>query len=125
MKQHATCIALAIVGLLCAQGWATAQTAPATTPHVTLQKVIGQAKPEVVPSLFVINSRRASLKDGKLALIGVAPNSIVFADRPVRAAGHEPCYGPRKRTHISENASDLRRRELPIGINQTRTGAEP
>lgn len=89
MRQHATCIALAIVGLLCAPGWATAQTAPATAPHVPLQKVIGQAKAEVVPSLFVINSRGVSLKDGKLALIGVAPNSIVFADRPVRAAGHE------------------------------------
>ncbi|SDA98584.1 hypothetical protein SAMN03159448_06245 [Sinorhizobium sp. NFACC03] len=28
------------------------------------------------------------MKDGKLVLTGVSPNSIVFADRPVRAAGH-------------------------------------
>jgi hypothetical protein len=28
------------------------------------------------------------VQGGKLTLAGVAPNSIVFADRPVRAAGH-------------------------------------
>jgi hypothetical protein len=89
IKQRAGCLVLTIAGLLFAPGWASAQTAPAAAPHVPLQKVIGQARPEVVPSLFVINSRGASLKDGKLVLIGVSPNSIVFADRPVRAAGHE------------------------------------
>ncbi len=66
-----------------------AQSAPEPKPHVPLEKSIGQAKSEVVPSLFVINSRGASLKDGKLVLIGVSPNAIVFADRPVRAAGHD------------------------------------
>jgi hypothetical protein len=35
-----------------------------------------------------MNARGASLQGGKLTLIGIAPNSIVFADRPVRAAGH-------------------------------------
>ena len=35
-----------------------------------------------------MNARGASLQGGKLTLTGVAPNSIVFADRPVRAAGH-------------------------------------
>ena len=39
-------------------------------------------------SLFVLNARGATLADGKLTLTGVSPNSIVFADRPVRAAGH-------------------------------------
>jgi hypothetical protein len=53
-----------------------------------LQKTIGQAKPEIVPSLIVMNARGANLQGGKLTLTGVAPNSIVFADRPVRAAGH-------------------------------------
>ena len=53
-----------------------------------LQKTIGQAGPEIVPSLIVMNARGASLQGGKLTLTGVAPNSIVFADRPVRAAGH-------------------------------------
>jgi hypothetical protein len=65
-----------------------AQTA-APPQHVPLQKTIGQARPEIVPSLFVINSRGATLKDGKLTLTGVSPNAIVFADRPVRSAGHE------------------------------------
>jgi hypothetical protein len=36
----------------------------------------------------VINAGGASLQGGKLTLTNVAPNSIVFADRPVRAAGH-------------------------------------
>jgi hypothetical protein len=61
----------------------------ATPPHVPLQKTIGQGKPKVVPSLIVFNSRGVSLQNGKLVLTGVAPNSIVFADRPVRAAGHD------------------------------------
>jgi hypothetical protein len=55
---------------------------------VPLQKVIGQAGPEIEPSLIVMNARGATLQAGKLTLIGVAPSSIVFADRPVRAAGH-------------------------------------
>ena len=53
-----------------------------------LQKTIGQARPEIVPSLIVMNARSASLQGGTLTLTGVAPSSIVFADRPVRAAGH-------------------------------------
>ncbi|RLP22037.1 hypothetical protein D8676_26225 [Mesorhizobium sp. YM1C-6-2] len=40
------------------------------------------------PSLIVLNSRGAKLADGQLVLSGVSTNSIVFADRPVRAAGH-------------------------------------
>jgi hypothetical protein len=67
----------------------TAQPPANPPPHVPLQKTIGQAKPEVVPSLFVINSRGATLQGGKLTLSGVAPSAIVFADRPVRAAGHD------------------------------------
>ena len=41
-----------------------------------------------VPSLFVVNSAGAKLEGDKLTMTGVAANSIVFADRPVRAAGH-------------------------------------
>jgi len=55
------------------------------------QKTIGQpqaAKNEMIPSLAVINSHGATLKGGTLTLTGVSPNSIVFADRPFRAAGH-------------------------------------
>jgi len=44
----------------------------------------------MVPSLFVMNAHGASLQGQTLALAGVSPTSIVFADRPVRAAGHLP-----------------------------------
>jgi len=85
-------VARAIViigGLLFMPSLVSAQTAQSTPPHVPLQKTIGQTKAQVVPSLFVLNSRGATLQGGKLTLIGVTPNSIVFADRPVRAAGHD------------------------------------
>jgi hypothetical protein len=76
--------------LLLAPMSSVAQTPPASPPqHVPLQKTIGQGKAEVVPSLIVINANGVSLQGDKLTLIGVAPNSIVFADRPVRAAGHD------------------------------------
>jgi hypothetical protein len=87
MRMNASsCIAVA--ALLFGAASASAQTAQTAPGHVPLQKVIGQAKPEIVPSLIVIDARGATLQGGKLALSGVAPNSIVFADRPVRAAGH-------------------------------------
>jgi hypothetical protein len=80
------CMIVAV--LLCGTTPALAQTAPASPEHVALQKTIGQAGTDIVPSLIVMNARGASLQGGKLTLTGVAPNSIVFADRPVRAAGH-------------------------------------
>ncbi|HUM45823.1 MAG TPA: hypothetical protein PLD84_02770, partial [Chitinophagales bacterium] len=59
-------------------------------PHVPLEKTIGQVTPTgPVPSLAVLNSDGATLADGKLTLKGVSTNTIVFADRPVRAAGHQ------------------------------------
>src|SRR6476659_2086525 len=45
-------------------------------------------KSEMVPSLIVVNAHGASLQGETLTLNGVAPSAIVFADRPVRAAGH-------------------------------------
>ncbi len=51
-------------------------------------KQIGVAKTQMEPSLIVLNSRGAKLAEGQLVLTGVSTNSIVFADRPVRAAGH-------------------------------------
>jgi hypothetical protein len=79
-----------VIGALSTPGFALAQTATAAPPHVPLQKTIGGvAKPEVVPSLIVLNSRGVNLQGNKLVLTGVSPNSIVFADRPVRAAGHD------------------------------------
>jgi len=86
---HTACIFLTAICLFSSPGLALAQTATTKPlPHVPLQKTIGQAKPEVVPSLIVLNARGASLQGQKLTLFGVAPNSIVFADRPVRSAGH-------------------------------------
>ena len=52
------------------------------------KKPIGPTKNDMVASLAVINAKGASLQGNKLTLTGVAPNSIVFADRPVSAAGH-------------------------------------
>src|SRR5271168_945660 len=53
------------------------------------QKTIGQpAKSDMIPSLAVINSRGASLQGSVLTMTDVGLNSIVFADRPFRAAGH-------------------------------------
>jgi hypothetical protein len=70
-------MAIAAAGLICTP--ATAQSVSETKPHVPLEKSIGQSKPEVVPSLFVLNSKGASLKDSKLVLTGISPNAIVFA----------------------------------------------
>ncbi|MFL5134615.1 MAG: hypothetical protein ACJ8C6_08695 [Microvirga sp.] len=80
---------LILVGsLLLAPGVALSQDAT-IKPHVPLEKTIGQTTPTgPVPSLAVLNAAGAKLEGGKLTLTGVAPNSIVFADRPVRAAGH-------------------------------------
>ena len=60
-----------------------------STPHVPLQKTIGTVTATgPVPSLAVLNADGATLADGKLVLTGISPNSIVFADRPIRSAGH-------------------------------------
>ncbi|UIJ82874.1 hypothetical protein [Rhizobium leguminosarum] len=52
------------------------------------QKTIGAPKSKMVPSLAVLNSGGARLENGKLTMSGIAAVSIVFADRPVRSAGH-------------------------------------
>jgi hypothetical protein len=83
------CMIVAVVSLFCVPGLASAQTATPAPSHVPLEKAIGHPKSEVVPSLIVFNSSGVSLKGGKLILTGIAPNSIIFADRPVRAAGHD------------------------------------
>ena len=38
--------------------------------------------------MIVLNARGAKLEGQKLTLDGISPNAIVFADRPVRSAGH-------------------------------------
>ena len=71
-------------GLLCVPQFALAQDAISNPA----EKSIGKTKTEMVPSLIVMNAQGASLQGETLTLNGVASNSIVFADRPVRAAGH-------------------------------------
>jgi hypothetical protein len=85
-RNRTACTIIAL--LLCGAAPALAQNTPSTPQHVPLEKRIGEAGSEIVPSLIVINARGASLQGEQLTLTGVAPNSIVFADRPVRAAGH-------------------------------------
>ena len=77
-------VCILAVGLVFSPALTFAQTETGTLP----QKTIGQGKPQPVPSLIVLNARGASLQGETLTLDGVAPNSIVFADRPVRSAGH-------------------------------------
>jgi hypothetical protein len=82
--------------VLCTPCLAVAQNAPATSSL----KTIGApsfAAADVAPSLIVLNARGATLQGQKLTLSGVTPNAIVFADRPVRAAGHDLT------THIIED----------------------
>jgi hypothetical protein len=79
----------ALTAALCGPGLAHAQTAPAPSPMKTIGAPATAAKPEIVPSLFVLNSRGATLQGDTLTLTGVMPHSIIFADRPVRSAGHQ------------------------------------
>src|SRR5712691_3590629 len=75
---------------LCGVGTALAQNAPASHGMKTIGAPAAATKPEIVPSLFVLNSRGATLQGDTLTLTGVMPSSIIFADRPVRSAGHQP-----------------------------------
>jgi hypothetical protein len=75
------------IALLCAPGLAFPQTSTTNTTSAP-PPAKSTVKANMVPSLFVLNARGASLQDQTLTLTGVSPNSIVFADRPVRAAGH-------------------------------------
>ena len=62
-----------------------------TAPQSGEMKKIGvpsHAKPEIIPSLIVMNAHGATLEGDKLTLSGVAPNVVIFADRPARSAGH-------------------------------------
>jgi hypothetical protein len=78
---------LALTTALCSAGPALAQNAPASPTAKTIGAT-SIPKSEIVPSLIVLNSRGATLQGELLTLTGVTPNSVVFADRPIRAAGH-------------------------------------
>ena len=79
----------ALTAGLCGPGMALAQTASTSSPMKTIGTPAAASKPQIVPSLFVLNSRGATLQGDTLTLTGVMPHSIIFADRPVRAAGHQ------------------------------------
>ena len=83
-NKRVTVSCIGVVALLFAVGPSAAQDAI----KAPAAKTIGVAKTEIVPSLIVLNSAGATLEGTTLTLTGVAPNSIIFADRPVRAAGH-------------------------------------
>src|SRR5260370_11976394 len=69
-------------------------TAGAQTPSTAAPSASPQGKSSVkvdmVPCLFVMNAHGATLQGQTLTLAGVSPTASVFADRPVRAAGHLP-----------------------------------
>jgi hypothetical protein len=73
--------------VLCAPFSVLAQSAPPSGQMKQIG-VASNAKPEIVPSLIVMNARGATLQGSVLTLNGVSQNSIIFADRPVRSAGH-------------------------------------
>ncbi len=79
---------LTTVTIIAGTGTTLAQTSPPAMK--TIGAPTAAAKPEIVPSLFVLNSRGATLQGNTLTLTGVTPSSIIFADRPVRSAGHQP-----------------------------------
>jgi hypothetical protein len=84
---RACCVLMAIAALICVSLAASAQT-PSTGATSAPPPGKSSVKADMVPSLFVMNARGASLQGQTLTLSGVSPNSIVFADRPVRSAGH-------------------------------------
>jgi hypothetical protein len=87
LNTTAASLCAGLIALVAAPLAASAQDAIAAPG----QKTIGQpqaTKDAMIPSLAVINSRGATLQGGALTLTGVPANSIVFADRPFRAAGH-------------------------------------
>jgi hypothetical protein len=79
-----------VAGSLVLAATAADSAEPAKKPHVPLEKTIGEVTATApVPSLAVLNAQGATLADNKLTLTGVSTNTIVFADRPVRSAGHQ------------------------------------
>ena len=88
-------MAAALLGLSAPGHAQTAGTQAADPPAATAPpatrtaKTIGQPQQAaVVPSMIVLNARSAKLEGQKLTLEGISPNAIIFADRPVRSAGH-------------------------------------
>ena len=82
-------VAAATMALLGLTGVANAQSAATPQSQPLPAKTVGKAQqPQIVPSMIVLNARGAKLAGQKLVLEGISPNAIVFADRPIRSAGH-------------------------------------
>ncbi|MBN9026437.1 MAG: hypothetical protein J0H20_12720 [Rhizobiales bacterium] len=79
---------LSVAALLCALAAAPEALAQDAIQAPAQKPIGGSAKTQIEPSLIVMNAAGAKLEGSKLTLIGAAPNAIIFADRPVRAAGH-------------------------------------
>jgi len=82
--KHLLCVLTAAAGLFVSPALAQAEDA---ISHPA-KKSIGSHSNEMVASLAVLNAKGATLDGNTLTLTGVSPNSIVFADRPIHAAGH-------------------------------------
>ena len=88
----ASAMAASLLGLSVpadAQTPAAPPVTAATPAAPQAPKTIGSPQqPQIVPSMIVLNARSAKLEGQKLTLEGISPNAIIFADRPVRSAGH-------------------------------------
>ena len=89
MKRNLTRLALAM-GLLSSFA-AGAQTRTGQTPLPTQGASTAHVnKKDIVPSLMVMSAKEYTFENGKLALKGVSPTTIIFADRPQRLTGSVP-----------------------------------
>jgi len=79
---------LMVAALSCALAATTAARAQDAIQAPAQKPIGGNSKTQIEPSLIVMNAAGAKLEGNRLTLIGAAPNAIIFADRPVRAAGH-------------------------------------
>jgi hypothetical protein len=84
------CTLLTAIAVFCTVDFASAQTPAAGPPQAGSAPAAshGEVKMVMEPSMIVMNAHGATLLGQTLTLTGVSADSIVFADRPVRAAGH-------------------------------------
>ena len=109
--------------ILVTPGTAKAQNAPAPHSMKTIGTPSAAAKPEIVPSLFVLNSRGAMLQGDSLVLTGVTPNFHHLCGPP-GACRRSSAHGGR------DSGMELRGRQLcqepaecdGIGARQGRFG---
>jgi hypothetical protein len=79
---------LSTAAVLCAISTAPAAMAQDAIQNPAQKTIGASSKTQIEPALIVMNAAGAKLEGNKLTLTGAAANSIIFADRPVRAAGH-------------------------------------